>query len=107
MRAAPPPGRRSAADALVRRMPRPRSRDRSREQIAGVNLALPSTFDPGTPFVLEAVVSGNTVTCTASVDGLGVVGTLTTALLGRLNGSFGLKTWDTAAEFHYFRVYAR
>jgi hypothetical protein len=64
--------------------------------------------DETMPFVLDAVVSGDAVTCTLTVDGLdsGTVETVTTNQLERLTGSFGLKTYQTSAQFFYFRVYA-
>jgi hypothetical protein len=70
------------------------------------DIVVPSNFDEGTPFVFDAVVSGAGVTCTVTVDNLGVVGRLSTNLLGVGMGSFGLKTYDTSAQFFYFRVYA-
>ncbi len=74
--------------------------------LATTNLSLPGNFNDGTWFVLDAVVSGSNVTCTVTVDGLGLIGTVSTTQASRLAGSFGLKTYDTAAEFQYIRVYA-
>jgi hypothetical protein len=65
-----------------------------------------SSIYQATPFVLDAVVTGHAVTCTLTVDGLGSVGVVTTTMLTRPNGSFGLKTYDTTAQFFYFKVYA-
>jgi hypothetical protein len=67
---------------------------------------LPMGFDLGTPFVLEAVVTGNSVTCTVTMDTLGVVATLKSTALTQLTGTFGLKTYHSSTEFQYFRVYA-
>ena len=73
---------------------------------ASVQVTVSSSYQ-ATPFVLDAVVSGHDVTCTLTVDGLGPVGVVTTPMLGRLTGSFGLKTYDTTAQFFYIRVYAQ
>jgi hypothetical protein len=72
------------------------------------SLTVPAGFDAGTPFALDLLVSGNTATCTLNVDGLGSgsAGMVQTHQLSRRTGSFGLKTFDTAAQFFYFRVYA-
>jgi len=59
----------------------------------------------GVWFVIDVVAKGSSVTCTATVDGVGQVATVSFGALPRLTGSFGLKTYDTAAEFAYFRVY--
>jgi hypothetical protein len=69
-----------------------------------VAASVPSDFDAGTPFVLDLLVSGTNATCTLTVDALGSMA-MTTALT-LPTGSFGLKTYDTAAQFYYFRVYA-
>jgi hypothetical protein len=73
--------------------------------LATTAFSFPPGFDAGTPFVLDAVVSGTSATCTVTVDGLGKVATVGTNQLTRASGSFGLKTYDTAAQFYYFRVY--
>ena len=71
-----------------------------------VGLTLPNGFDDGTWFILDVLAQGANVTCTLTVDGLGQIATATYNALPRLTGSFGLKTYDTAAEFAYFRVYS-
>jgi hypothetical protein len=67
---------------------------------------LPSGFDRSTPFVLDALVDGDTVTCTVTMDTLGVLASVMTSAVTVPSGSFGLKTYDTTAEYEYFRVYA-
>jgi hypothetical protein len=65
---------------------------------------LPADFDEATPFVLDVVVKDGSATCTLTIDGL----TSTISTMGDLTrpvGSFGLKTFQTAAKFFYFRVY--
>jgi hypothetical protein len=74
--------------------------------IASTPFSLPSGFDLATPFVLDAVVTGSDVTCTVTVDGLGLLATASTNQLARLSGPFGLKTYETTAQFFYFRVYS-
>jgi hypothetical protein len=74
--------------------------------LATVNITLPKNFNEGTWFVLDLTVQGSNATCTLTIDGLGLVGTATTTSLTRLAGSFGLKTYQTATEYQYFRVYS-
>jgi len=70
------------------------------------DFTLPPDFDLSTPFVLDALVDGDSVTCTVTVDTLGVVATVTTSAVTVPSGTFGLKTYETMAEFEYVRVYA-
>ncbi len=74
--------------------------------VAMVPVPVPGSFDPGTPFVLDVVVKGTSVTCKLTVDGLGQIATVSTTMLTVPRGTFGLKTYTTSAAYDYFRVYA-
>lgn len=74
--------------------------------VAITNLTLPNNFDAGTWFVIDAVVQGTNVVCTLTIDGLGQVGSVSYNNVARGVGSFGLKTYETSAEFAYFRAYS-
>jgi hypothetical protein len=67
-------------------------------------IPVPSNFDQGTWFVIDAVIKGNTIKCTVTIDNLTPVSVSGTSF-PIAAGSFGLKTYDTMAEFAYFRVY--
>lgn len=68
-------------------------------------LPISSNFDQSTWFVIDAIISGGNIKCTVTIDNLTPVSVVGTNF-PIASGSFGLKTYDTMAEFAWFRVYA-
>jgi hypothetical protein len=66
-------------------------------------LPVPQNFDASTWFVLDVMAVGGNVKCVVTIDNLPPVSVSGTSL--PTIGSFGPKTYDTMAEYAYFRVY--